>query len=150
MWVVINCEMRNGFRLLAWVLVVGYAAFILYVTVFGRAEAEEVKYNFMPFWSYIATMRGEGVNLMRVNYLNVAMFVPLGVLMWCEMGKREWWKVLLMFVLFSVSIEVLQLVLKRGFCEFDDVFHNAIGGMIGYCLCGLVVKIRFMLRRENG
>ena len=128
----------------------GYVAYILYVTVFGRAEAAEVKYNLMPFWSYIATMRGEGVNLMRVNYLNVAMFVPLGVLLWCAMGKREWWKVLLLLVLFSSSIEVMQLVLKRGFCEFDDVFHNAVGGMIGYYVCGLVAKIWLRLKRENG
>lgn len=129
--------MKNGYRPFAWVLVVGYAAYILYVTVFGRAEAEDVKYNFMPFWSYLATMRGEGVNLMQVSFLNVVMFVPMGLLLWCPMGKREWWKVLLLLVSFSASIEVLQLVLKRGFCEFDDVFHNALGGMIGYYLCGL-------------
>lgn len=141
--------MRNGFRFLAWALVIGYVAHVLYVTVFGRAEVEEIKYNFMPFWSYIATMRGEGVNLMRVNYLNVTMFVPMGILLWCAMGRKEWWKVLLTLVLFSASIEVLQLVLKRGFCEFDDVFHNAIGGMIGYYFCALVVKIRLRLRREN-
>lgn len=142
--------MRNGFRLLAWVLVVGYAAFILYVTVFGRAEAEEVKYNFMPFWSYIATMRGEGVNLMRVNYLNVAMFVPLGVLMWCALKKKDWKRALAICCMVSVSIEVLQLLLRRGFCEFDDVFHNALGGMIGFFVCGLVAKVWLRLRRENG
>lgn len=141
--------MRNSYRSLAWVLLAGCAAFILYVTVFGRAEAEKIKYNFMPFWSYIATMRGEGVNLMRVNYLNVAIFVPMGVLLWCAMRKREWWKMLLLLVSLSVSIEVLQLVLKRGFCEFDDVFHNALGGMMGYYFCALVVKIRLRLRREN-
>lgn len=139
--------MRNGYWFLAWVLVAGYAAFILYVTVFGRAETEDIKYNFMPFWSYFATMRGEGVNLMRVNYLNVAMFVPMGVLLWCAMGKREWWKVLLLLVLFSACIEVLQLVLRRGFCEFDDLFHNAVGGMIGYYLCRLVAKIRLLRKR---
>lgn len=103
--------MKNGHRPFAWVLVVGYAAYILYVTVFGRAEAEDVKYNFMPFWSYLATMRGEGVNLMQVNFLNVVMFVPMGLLLSvvCD-GKREWWKVLLLLVSFSASIEVLQLV----------------------------------------
>lgn len=142
--------MRNGFRPFAWLLVVSYVAYVLYVTVFGRVEAEEVKYNFMPFWSYLATLRGEGVNLMQVNFLNVVMFVPLGILLWCARGKREWWKVLLLQVLFSASIEVLQLVLRRGFCEFDDVFHNALGGMIGYYLCGLVAKIWLGLRRENG
>ena len=91
-------------------------------------------------------LRGEGVNLMRVNYLNVGLFVPLGILVWFTLGKKKWWKVLLMMILFSASIELLQLVLKRGFCEFDDVFHNTVGGMIGYYLCILMVKIRFKLR----
>ena len=108
-----------------------------------------MQYDFMPFWSYLATMRGEGVNLMQLNFLNVVMFVPMGLLLWCAMGKREWWKVLLLLVLFSASIEVLQLVLKRGFCEFDDVFHNALGGMIGYYLYGLVAKVRLGLKREK-
>lgn len=81
--------MKNGYRPFAWVLLVGYAAYILYVTVFGRAEAEDVKYNFMPFWSYLATMRGEGVNLMQVNFLNVVMFVPMGLLLWCAMGREN-------------------------------------------------------------
>lgn len=33
---------------------------------------------------------------------------------------------------FSVCIEFLQLVWKRGTCEFDDIFHNTLGCMIGY------------------
>lgn len=142
--------MRNGFRLLALVLLTGYVAYILYVTVFGRTETAEVKYNLMPFWSYIATMRGEGVNLMRVNFLNVVMFVPLGVLLWFEMRKQEWRKMLMLLVLLSSSIEVMQLVLKRGFCEFDDVFHNTVGGIIGYFMCCLVAKIQLVHKRENG
>lgn len=35
---------------------------------------------------------------------------------------------------FSVLIESLQFVMKRGFSEFDDVFHNVLGCMFGYVL----------------
>ena len=84
-----------------------------------------------------------------MNYLNVAMFVPLVVLMWCALKKKDWKRALAICCMVSVSIEVLQLLLRRGFCEFDDVFHNAIGGKIGYYFCALVVKIRLRLRREN-
>ena len=30
-----------------------------------------------------------------------------------------------------MGIEILQLVTSRGLCEFDDVFHNMIGAVIG-------------------
>ena len=33
---------------------------------------------------------------------------------------------------FSSVIELSQLVLKRGLCEFDDVFHNTLGCAVGY------------------
>lgn len=34
----------------------------------------------------------------------------------------------------SVSIEVIQLVTKRGFAETDDVMHNTVGCIVGYML----------------
>ena len=34
--------------------------------------------------------------------------------------------------IFSSVIELSQLLLKRGLCEFDDVFHNTLGCVIGY------------------
>ena len=33
---------------------------------------------------------------------------------------------------FSMLIELLQLVLKRGLTEIDDVVHNGVGCVIGY------------------
>ena len=43
---------------------------------------------------------------------------------------------------FSVLIETLQFFLKRGFAEFDDVFHNGLGCMIGF---GVYVGVRWMV-----
>jgi glycopeptide antibiotics resistance protein len=41
-------------------------------------------------------------------------------------------KVALLGFLTSLSIELLQLVLKRGLFEFDDMFHNTFGVILGY------------------
>ena len=54
------------------------------------------------------------------------MFVPVGVLAGC----RWKWKGILAAGL-SVEIEILQLITARGLCEFDDIFHNMIGAVIG-------------------
>ena len=58
---------------------------------------------------------------------NVVVFVPVGVL-----AGRIWrWKGLWVAAGLSIAIELLQLVTSRGLCEFDDVFHNMIGAVIG-------------------
>ena len=38
----------------------------------------------------------------------------------------------------SLGIEILQLVLKRGLFEFDDIMNNSIGCMLG-CMFGNLV-----------
>jgi len=137
-------------RYWAWVLVVGYIVFILSETIIDRLETDECKYKLLPFWSYLALIRGEGVNIWRCIYLNVLFFIPLGALLWLAFKNRKWWKTLLFSIVLSLCVEIAQLVLKRGLCEFDDVFHNALGGMIGFFVCGLVTKVWLRLRRENG
>ena len=124
-----------------WVLVVGYIVFILSKTIIGRPETEEYTYDLLPFWSYLALIRGEGVNLWMCIYLNVLFFIPLGALLWFALKNRKWWKALLFSIVLSLCIEVAQLVFKRGLCEFDDVFHNVLGCMLGYWSVNLIARI---------
>jgi glycopeptide antibiotics resistance protein len=42
----------------------------------------------------------------------------------------------------SFSIEVIQLVFKMGLFEFDDMFHNVLGAVIGYGLWKVRRKFR--------
>ena len=41
----------------------------------------------------------------------------------------------------SALIEKLQLVSRRGLCEFDDIFHNILGAAIGIRIVMAVRKI---------
>lgn len=83
-------------------------------------------------------------DLIKEHYLNVAFFIPLGMLVWVVLKKKQWWRALELGCAVSILIEVLQLVLKRGMCEFDDVMHNTLGCMVGYGL----VKVLASLRRQ--
>jgi glycopeptide antibiotics resistance protein len=42
----------------------------------------------------------------------------------------------------SLSIEVLQLFLRRGYSELDDVMHNTLGCLIGYGLY-FIIRIAY-------
>ena len=121
-----------------WILLVGYTVFVLCDTVLCRDSFQEYKYSLIPFWSYAASL--EKPYLITQNLLNVVLFIPLGCLLKGLNKGLPWWKLLLILSLFSVSIESLQLILKKGFCEFDDVFHNALGGLLGCYVSSLLTK----------
>ena len=59
-------------------------------------------------------------------------FIPIGLLLGISFPGIKWWKILLIGGAFSLLIETLQFFLRRGFAEFDDVFHNVLGSMIGW------------------
>lgn len=40
----------------------------------------------------------------------------------------------------STCIELMQLILCRGLCEFDDVIHNSLDCMIGAVVTGIVIE----------
>lgn len=118
---------------------VGYIWFILDSTLFGRTDSPEYQYKTIPFWSYFAILDGE-TNLVKEDILNVALFVPIGLLLYCIVAVRKWWIALVFGFGLSSCIELLQLVWKRGTCEFDDVFHNTIGCLIGYFIARIIIK----------
>ena len=66
------------------------------------------------------------------------MFIPLGFLFGIAVKKKKWWQVLLIGGCISGSIEFLQLLLKKGVSEFDDIMHNTLGCMIGYGIYALI------------
>ena len=117
-------------------LLVGYAFLILAETVLIRKPF--VGQHFQPqlFWSW------KQFSVQRNQILtNVIMFVPVGVLV----GWIWRWRGLWVATGLSIGIEILQLITARGLCEFDDVFHNMIGAVIGV---GVVMIGRKLFKGE--
>lgn len=121
---------KKGLKWSAGWLLVEYLFLLLYLTVFVRNTQAEWTYNLFPFWSYQAIREGRDDILVQV-IMNVLAFIPIGFLLGTFKGLKCW-RVLLVGLCFSILIELLQLVLKRGLTEIDDVVHNGVGCMIGY------------------
>lgn len=131
---------KKGLRKSSGLLFVEYVFLVFCSTVIFRTANEGRGHNFHPFWSYAAIQEGRE-NLLPENIMNVAAFVPIGLLSgWAF--KLKWWQVLIIGFVISLSIETLQYVSKRGFAEFDDVMHNTLGCMIGYGIYALVSNVR--------
>lgn len=103
-------------------LLMGYAFLILSETVLIRKpfQGEHIKLELFWSWKQWSVQKNQVLT-------NVIMFVPVGVLT----GLLWKWRGLWVAVGLSIAIELLQFITARGLCEFDDVFHNMIGAVIG-------------------
>lgn len=124
---------RKGGILTARLLLIELMTVIYCSTVIFRKTGEARGYDIHPFWSYGA-IEGGKVELLAENVMNVVVFVPIGILLGIGFAKWPWWKAIGAGCLFSMSIEAMQFVFKRGFCEVDDVMHNTLGCIIGYMM----------------
>lgn len=124
---------RKGVSKIGGLLLMEYVFLLYCFTVFCRIYFEGRGYNFHPFWSYVAIQNGRE-ELLAENIMNVLAFTPIGLLLGLSFRNINWWQVLLVGSLISISVEAMQFWLKRGFAETDDVIHNTLGGLIGYGL----------------
>lgn len=122
---------RKGIHYSLLLLLVEYIILIYCSTVFFRDIREEHAYNFTPFWSYREIAKNNTSILLAENIMNIVVFVPIGILSAAIIRKHRFIKTMVLGVGISMSIETLQLILKRGLPEFDDVFHNTLGCAIG-------------------
>ena len=103
-------------------MLIGYVFLILAETVLIRKPFVGEHINLELLWSW------RQWKIQRNQILtNVIMFAPVGVLT----GHLWKWKGLWVAAGLSIAIEFLQLITARGLCEFDDIFHNMIGAVIG-------------------
>ena len=136
--------LRRGIVLVGRLLLVE-ALFVIYSsTIIFRPVNSVEAYDFTPFWSYKAILDCQSF-LLAENMMNVVIFIPIGLLIGMGFTKCTWWKAIGVGCLFSFSIELLQFVFNRGFCEVDDVIHNTLGCAIGWLLTqvsrSIVLKI---------
>lgn len=111
----------------------------------------EVK-SFLEIDSYQDAWVNFSAAAWRNIILNICMFVPFGVLLpSCIKSCQSWWKTYLAGFVFTVGIESVQLVARRGLFELDDIMGNTVGAMIGYGIFALGIcawQIRYYLHLE--
>ena len=109
------------------ILFCAYSVVILYFTLFNRS-VQNKSYNLIPFWSYAYFTRAE---YRWQVYMNIFLFIPFGFLLPYAV-KRRFIQTFSISLVFSTLIEASQFFFNLGLCEFDDVFHNTLGSVIGY------------------
>ena len=133
---ILSNAMRKEYGVWRLELLCIWIAVILGITIFGRGEMlQEQRFELVPFWSYCAVWREGNMGLAIQIVLNVVFFVPLGfALPLCFDYFRSIWRTVAVSAVFSAIIELIQGVFAIGLCEFDDVFHNTLGALVGYGL----------------
>ncbi len=103
-----------------------YLCAVFSVTIVNRFPYDEVRYNLELFWSY--QKASERSYYLLEILLNYFLLLPYGVLMSFYIKRRY---VFLSGILLSIGIETVQLFMKRGLFETDDILGNTIGVVLG-------------------
>ncbi len=98
--------------------------------------------NFVPFKTILPYLLGsKGLIIAGINLVgNVALLIPLGFLFSFVFRNMTWKKSLVLAVVAGLVIEIMQIVLRVGIFDIDDVILNAFGVMIGYGTFALFSK----------
>lgn len=86
--------------------------------------------------------------------LNVAVFVPLGVLLALVLRRSSWWRPVAAAACVSLAIEVVQLltnhVLGSGHvADVSDLLSNVVGGALGVALLAAASRVPWARRRVD-
>ena len=119
------------------VFLLAYLAAVLWFTVYRRPLRIQTA-QLELLWSYKAWLAGD-TNMGKQIVANVAMFVPFGFLLSAILPKRRF--VIPAATVFSLIIELLQLVKIRGVFEWDDVISNTIGALVGMAVYLVLEKM---------
>ena len=121
---------------------------ILFRTLLNRNLWMNPLSKVMGGWGIWETVNGEQ-KLTTECIENVIMMVPFSaVVMWTFQKKagNGWknivWQSGMVAFIFSIVIEVLQLLLRLGTFQLSDIFYNTVGGVVGgVCYWG-VMRVR--------
>lgn len=142
---------KNAVKLLCLLFFLLYLGILIYLLIFSdgfdRGAERTYHYNLVPFreisrfWQYREQL---GIwTVMQNIFGNVLGFVPFGLLL-PAFSKKFRSTILVTFLSFDVSlgVEIIQLVLRVGSFDVDDVILNTLGGLIGYLIFALLYHIR--------
>lgn len=107
---------------------------ILALTLCGRewGSSLEIRFRFIPFWSYWKTFSqgDEGLGIQIVN--NILLFIPFGFALPLNFPPFEKARnTVAAAVLLSLAVELFQGFTGLGLCEIDDIIGNTLGAGIG-------------------
>lgn len=122
---------KRNLRKIVVVLFAIYIFAVLWITLIDR-ESGNRRANLVPFWELANIIKGvERSFYIGQIFGNLVMLMPLGFML-PIIRKVSLKQMLLISFCFSAGIELTQFITGRGLMEFDDVFNNTVGAVLGY------------------
>lgn len=129
--------------------------FIAAVTLMSRSLSESpMAPVLIPFHSYFLAFTGGNRELLRSNFMNVALFFPAGLVI-CELLPKGWrcrkklFFIGVLSLFLSAGIEFCQFCFALGQAETDDVIHNVLGAVTGALVCAIDFKTESTTSAED-
>ncbi|SFR57040.1 VanZ family protein [Anaeromicropila populeti] len=145
---------KNISRVLFVIYIITLLYFLFFSEGFNRSEITlEYRYNLeflkevkRSFWC----LRAGNTSYFVINFLgNIAAFVPFGFAVPLIGKKKNFFYVLFLTIEFTIFVELLQLVLRVGSFDVDDIFLNTLGGILGYIIF-FAAKLLFGKHEKGG
>ena len=132
-----KCSDSRWLRPVIGLVLAAWFGAVLWMTVLSRTPGGTYVAHWVPFHTYRAILSGKEPEMFRSCFMNVALFYPAGLL-FGSLLPRTWsfrrgmlWTVLV-FGLFSLTVELSQYRFGLGISEIDDVLHNTLGAALGF------------------
>ena len=125
-------------------LLLCYLGGLAAVTFMNRMESGMgMGIQLRPFLAFWEAWNAFTLQVWLNPLLNIAMFLPLGVLLPLAVKRfQRWYWMLAAGAGTSLAIEALQHLLNRGQADVDDLICNTLGAMLGYCLVMLFLSLK--------
>jgi len=125
-------------------LFIVYFVMVLGITFLNRGVFFQRSINIHFLSSYKDAWNTFSLRSWQLIILNIFMFLPFGFLL--PLLQKKFYKIhntLILAFLFTICIELFQLVTGLGVFDIDDVFNNMLGSLIGY---GLIMAILLVIK----
>ena len=139
-------DRKNILKILSNYVTVSYLIMVICITLLSRESGSRTGIDLELFATW-------GRRSLPDRYFveNIILFIPYGILMPVSIRSfRKGGKCIISAFLFSVCLELTQLIAKRGFCQIDDVLTNGFGACIGYGVFRLAVKVLAVCKSAKG
>lgn len=133
----VKCKPKVYLRI-SFSALIAYILILFFFAVLIRDAREISSVKLDLFWGY----NNPPKNIYRDNILNIASFVPIGLMAGVVFRRQRIIKALLIGLLVSIVIEGSQFMWHRGVFDVDDLFNNTVGALIGGMIVALMVKVK--------
>lgn len=146
---------KGVIKYISMVMFVLYVSFLIYLTFFDHTYGRHLvrrSINIIPFKTVIQFLtRSKDLKGILVNIAgNIAAFVPMGFLLPLTFSKlKGFMKVLPVVLGVTLSIETFQYITASGISDIDDVILNVLGGVIGYFMLRIVVRLSALIYKKS-